>query len=290
MAEIEYVNETHQYLLDGVIIPSVSKLTAYALNEDFSNIPADVLEKASNFGTEIHGRIELYERMGIETDDDYFTIQNWKRIKEEYKIQVIDTEQIVYTDEYAGRYDILAFVDDEISLIDIKTNRNYPKDHLECQLGFYKNAKQEVQKCYCLWLDKPKKEWHFRKVDEYKPDLVNQIVFGFKNGLPSPVNVFQMVNINAYTPVELSKIKQFYALKKEIEIIEQNIKDNAVQYMEENDMDVWEDENFRVKYTAPRTDKTVDTEKLKADGLYQKYLKDKPVSASVRITQKWQKA
>ncbi len=287
---IEFIEDTHQYLLDGQLIPSVSELVRYALNEDLSNVPEDVLKKASEFGTSKHDLIEDYELSGLEEDDEIGTIAQWKAIKELNNIQIIDSEKIIYTDDYAGRYDLLAFVDDEIALIDIKTNRVYPKDHLECQLGFYKYALKDVKKCYCLWLNKSKGEWEFKKVDEFNPDVIKQIIFGFKHDLPTPVIDLSVMNINAYTLQELNTIKAFYDLKQKVEIIEANIKEKVVQYMKENNLTKWEDDNFKISLIDSRIDKTVDVNKMKADGIYEDYLKDKVVKESVRITEKWQKA
>ena len=285
--EIRFDNDTHQYFLDGVNIPSVSALTKYALNEDFSNVPPEVLKQASDFGSGIHELLQIYEETGNEVEEEYKTIESWKKTKEQYKIETIAMENIVYTDDYAGRYDTLAFVNDELCLIDFKTNRVYPKEHLEVQMGLYKNAMNDVKKCYCFWLDKAKKEWHFRLVNEITKEECDEIVEGFKNGLPAPSRQNDLVSITSYSPTQIEKLKAFYDLKKEVDEFEKMVKEVAMQKMTENDLDSIEDEYFKFTRVNGYETTQVDTKKLKDDGIYEKYSKPKKVSPSVRVTLKW---
>ena len=287
--QIKFEENTHKYFLDGVNIPSVSALTKYALSEDFSNIPEDVLKKASDFGTEIHELLEFYEVTGNEVEDEYKTIESWKACKEANKIETISMEKIIFTDDYAGRYDTLAFVNNELALIDFKTNRSYPKEHLEVQMGLYANAMKNVKRCYCFWLDKGKKEWHFREVNAITPEECNEIVFNYKNGYPAPARVNALVSITAYSPTQIEKLKKFYELKKEVEEFEKMVKEVAEQKMEENDLDSIEDENFKFTRVAGYETTTVDTKKMKDDGIYEQYSKPKKVKPSVRVTLKWLK-
>ena len=59
--------------------------------------------------------------------------------------------------------------------------------------------------------------------------------------------------------------------------------------MEENDLDSIEDENFKFTRVAGYETTTVDTKKMKDDGIYDKYSKPKKVKPSVRVTLKWLK-
>lgn len=290
MAEIRFEESTHKYYLDEVQIPSVSALTKYALNEDFSNVPQDVLKQASDFGSDIHELLQFYEETGNEVEEEYKTIESWKKTKEQYHIETIAMENIVYTNDYAGRYDTLAFVNDELCLIDFKTNRNYPKEHLEVQMGLYKNAMADVKKCYCFWLDKAKKEWHFREVNEITKEECDEIVNNYKNGLPAPLRQNALVSITAYSPAQIEKLKNFYELKKEVDEFEKMVKEVAMQKMVENDLDSIEDDYFKFTKVDGYETTTVDTKKLKEDGIYDQYSKPKKVSPSVRVTLKWLKA
>lgn len=79
------------------------------------------------------------------------------------------------------------------------------------------------------------------------------------------------------------KLRSFMKLKKEIEGIEQDLKKLALTYMQDNDLLELDSEVMKIKYVAPFTRKSVDTEKLKEHGLYEDYSKETAVSPSVRI-------
>ena len=79
------------------------------------------------------------------------------------------------------------------------------------------------------------------------------------------------------------KLRSFMKLKKEIEGIEQDLKKLALTYMQDNDFLELDSEVMKIKYVAPFTRKSVDTEKLKEHGLYDEYSKETTVSPSVRI-------
>ena len=80
------------------------------------------------------------------------------------------------------------------------------------------------------------------------------------------------------------KLRNFMKLKKEIERTEKELKERALEYMEENDKDELDSEVMKIKYVKAFTRKSVDTEKLKEHGLYDEYTKETDVKPSVRIT------
>ena len=51
MAIIEFIEETHTYLLDGVIIPSVSEIIS---DDTYASIPPHILQFAATRGKAIH--------------------------------------------------------------------------------------------------------------------------------------------------------------------------------------------------------------------------------------------
>ena len=66
---LEYIDETHTYLYDGVILPSITQLLKKKFGGKYDGIPKATLEKAAERGTAIHKAIEEYEVRGIETED-----------------------------------------------------------------------------------------------------------------------------------------------------------------------------------------------------------------------------
>lgn len=163
---IEFIEDEHIYLNDGVIVPSVSQLVKYATGEDFSNIPYQTLKNACDFGSDIHLAIQMYltdvkdKEFQDPWDDPYrrLAFKEFKRLyAEEIDKDNVLCEQITsYKGRYVGTYDCLS----NTTLIDFKTNTNINIPHLEWQLGLYKLALeslgQEVKKTMCLWLPKRK--------------------------------------------------------------------------------------------------------------------------------------
>lgn len=158
--EVEFIEQTHQYLVGGVLVPSVSEILRFIFPNKYKDVPHRVLEEKALFGTHIHEAIEAYEK-GKEprlTDMERVTFNQYLRLKKEYQIKPITTEEIVhYEDRFAGRLDMTAYVLDEESLIDAKTTEKLDREMVEWQLGFYQFGKGKIfKRHYCLWL--PKKE------------------------------------------------------------------------------------------------------------------------------------
>ena len=57
---VEFIPETHQYLVDGILTPCVSNILAYKFN-DYGTVSQEILQRASERGTQLHEAIESYE-------------------------------------------------------------------------------------------------------------------------------------------------------------------------------------------------------------------------------------
>lgn len=82
----------------------------------------------------------------------------------------------------------------------------------------------------------------------------------------------------------VGKIIQLYTLKAELEMIEKELKEQAKEYIEQHDGKPIIVDGLAITYKKATTRKSVDTDKLKADGKYEIYLKEIPVKASVSIS------
>lgn len=157
---IEYIDEIHRYLADGVIIPSVSELVNFATGDDYSNIPPHILKSACDFGTDIHEAIEQFFINGVVTEfkEPYrkLAFEEFLKLYDEVITNPMCETKIDYNERYAGRIDCLS----ETTLIDFKTNTNINIPHLEWQLGLYKMALESkgytINETKCLWLPKRK--------------------------------------------------------------------------------------------------------------------------------------
>ena len=159
---IEYLDDIHTYLINGVIVPSVSSLVNFANPKDFSQIPQYILDQAREYGTAQHEGIYKFLTTGEITEYEDERLNNglmeFMRLKDEYISNAFGAEVMVgYKGRYAGRFDLLS----QGTLIDYKTNYKPDIESLEWQMGFYKLAIRDtldlaVIKCMCLWLPKGK--------------------------------------------------------------------------------------------------------------------------------------
>lgn len=156
--EIEFLENGHLYLRNGIIVPSVSEILRFIFPDKYSGIPQHILESKAEFGTHIHEAIEDYEadRELRLTPLEEITFNQYLKLKDEYEIDPIVQEEIIsYEYEYCGRLDMIAYVKGIESLIDVKTTSKLDYESLAWQLGMYQLGKGKTYaKSYCLWLPK----------------------------------------------------------------------------------------------------------------------------------------
>ena len=157
--KIEYLDEEHIYLCNGVIIPSVSQILHLVFPDKYKNVNKQILNAKAKYGTELHNYIEQYENGVITQKLNYIqeaSFNQYLRLKTKFNIEVIEQEKIVnYKNIYAGRYDMIANVNGSYSLCDIKTTAELDKEYLSWQLSFYEYAsKKKFEKLYAIWLPK----------------------------------------------------------------------------------------------------------------------------------------
>ena len=159
---LEYIEETHQYLYNGILIPSVSGiLHKYLFKDKYKDIPKNILNAKAEYGSILHKAIEDLENFKeYKTTSIYqkLSIEQYLDLKIKHKILVTKQEEMVcYKGIYAGRFDMIANVNGENSLIDIKTTAELDLEYLSWQLSLYELAYgKRFKKLYALWL--PKKE------------------------------------------------------------------------------------------------------------------------------------
>lgn len=146
---VEYIDETHTYLVDGIILPSITQILKIKFGNKYNNVSQEVLQRASELGTATHKAIEDYCKLGIETDCK--ELRNFKFLQKQFNFEVIDNEvPIILFNENkpvaCGRLD-LVLSDEEIGLMlgDIKRTSVLDKEYLAYQLNLYKIG---YEQCY----------------------------------------------------------------------------------------------------------------------------------------------
>ena len=146
---LEYIDEQHIYLIDGIIVPSVTQILQQALGNGYDSVPKDVLEQAARKGTQMHEDIERFCKTGEEVPTP--ELRNFKFLKKAYKFGVIDNEVPVILYHYedpvaAGRMDMLIQMNGELGIADLKRQSTVDKTRLAYQLNLYRLAYQQSYK------------------------------------------------------------------------------------------------------------------------------------------------
>lgn len=140
---LEYDDENHVYIVDGVIVPSVTQILGAKFGNKYANVNRSTLERAANRGTEIHKAIEMYCRTGA--DAQLKELRNFRFLKTYYGLDIQENEVPVIlsledTPIAAGRLDLVFEIYGEMAIADIKTTSVLDKDYLAYQLNLYRLA------------------------------------------------------------------------------------------------------------------------------------------------------
>lgn len=152
---LEYLDDTHTYLVDGVIVPSVTQILKIRFGGKYSHVSRAVLNRAAQRGTEVHQAIQDWCETGKESD--LLELRNFKFLQKRYGFEVMENETpvILWRDGVpvaAGRLDlVLRDSEGRIGGGDIKRTSTLDKEYLAYQLNLYRIA---YEQCYGI-------EWEF---------------------------------------------------------------------------------------------------------------------------------
>lgn len=151
---LEFDEETHTYIADGIIVPSVTQIMQVKFGGKYNAVNRDVLQRAAERGTAIHRAIENLCKQ--EQYTEYKEVRNFLFLKKRYKFNVTSNEIPIiifdgYTPIFAGRVDlILQDYDGRFGIGDIKTTSVLDKHYLAYQLNMYRIG---VQQSYDTTID-----------------------------------------------------------------------------------------------------------------------------------------
>ena len=163
---IEFLEEPHLYLKDGVLVKSVTQILQLIFPDKYKDVDKIILNNKAKFGTEGHSIIEHLDVsdieeaknqvLNIQNKDLQICIREYLRLVERHEIEPLDHElKVSYKYLYAGTLDLIANVNGVESLCDIKFTAELDKEYLSWQLGMYALALgKEFEEYYCVWLPK----------------------------------------------------------------------------------------------------------------------------------------
>ena len=113
---LEFIEESHTYLYEGVIIPSVSEILHFIFPNKYKDVDKEILNKKALYGSKVHEAIECLEQdktLPKLDQNQEFSLYQYKRLKDKFSIKVISQDQMInYNDDYAGRFDMIVEVND----------------------------------------------------------------------------------------------------------------------------------------------------------------------------------
>ena len=138
---LEFFPETHTYLYDGLMLPSVTQILGVKYRNDYANVPPAVLNNAAQRGTEVHKAIENFNVSDY--DDGSEAVRNFKFLQKQYGFEVLDSELpiVIFKDDFpiaCGRLDMTMLIDGQIGIADIKTVSSLNKEKIAYQLNLYR--------------------------------------------------------------------------------------------------------------------------------------------------------
>lgn len=139
---LEYIDDEHLYIVNGIIVPSVTEILKVKFGNKYANVDSEVLKRAANAGTQVHEMIELYCKTGI-VDDDCEEVRNFDFLKKHYGFDIQRSEAPVIlfydgTPIAAGRFDLELSMDGKTGGGDIKRTSTLDKEYLTYQLNLYR--------------------------------------------------------------------------------------------------------------------------------------------------------
>lgn len=188
--DIEFIEDGHLYLVDGVITPSITQLLKYKFGGMYDFVNPKTLSEAAKKGTAVHKAIEEYEKEGKESD--YEELRSYKLLKDLYKWKTLENELPVVLDidgevMGVGTLDLLVEIDGKLGIGDIKRTATLNKEYVAYQLNLYRMAyestfEKPIDFLFALHLRDDKRKYHKIPINE---DLAREFLDEARNEVNS---------------------------------------------------------------------------------------------------------
>ena len=131
-----------------MIVPSITQILKIKFKNKYNGVNQEVLNKASQRGTEVHEAIEKLCKTG--EAEEIKEVKNFIFLQKQYKFNILDNEVpiILFKEGVpvgAGRLDLVLEENNELGLGDIKRTSVLDKEYLAYQLNLYRIG---YQQCY----------------------------------------------------------------------------------------------------------------------------------------------
>jgi hypothetical protein len=144
LPELTFEEKRHIYKLNGIEIPSVSKVMEPLSSNEYGAVDSTTMKMAAYRGTTVHQAIENYLLFGIEDivpeyAGFFVAFRSWYSKK---KPQEINAENRIYHKimRYGGTVDLTCRIGDKLCCVDFKTSSQIIEKLARVQLEAYSRA------------------------------------------------------------------------------------------------------------------------------------------------------
>lgn len=282
------VDENGKKLHDLVSVTQLLK--KHNISPDYSMVDEETLNAKAERGTIIHEELQNY----IEKGEIGFTneLQQFILQAKEKLITPLKSEFIVFNDEIAGTVDVSGVMGaNKLPFIgDFKTTTTLHKNAVVWQLSLY--AYLQEDEVYEKYLAIHFPDENTCKIIELQPIPVSEIEELLR--CESNCEIYQpktleLTSTDTEKIVQVqSELKALDCKKKELEKVEEELKQQLISKMEETGVKSIDNDYFKITYVAPSQREIIDSARLKREKpeIAIEYTKTSLTKASVRITLK----
>lgn len=168
--EVEYYEDGHIYLVDGVRLPSITGMLRMRFGGKYAGVSPETLRRAADRGTQVHAAIEAWVKTGAEADLPELrgfkwltTHAGWTPIRSEVPLVLCDQRGEAIA---CGRCDLVMRKGADLCGADIKRTSTFDREYVAAQLNLYRIAYrqswgEEWTRLYGLHL----REWMRRLIE-----------------------------------------------------------------------------------------------------------------------------
>lgn len=285
-SQVLFDSTNHTYTLNGKQLSGITSLLDRQLFKDkYSGIPDAILRKAAERGTYIHQSCELADE-GFTTDCQ--EAMNYLNLKSKYNLRIEESEYLVSDNEhYASCIDkVYRYDDNTFFLGDIKTTYKLNKEYVMWQLSIYayffekQNPGAKVASIFAIWL---RGDTHqLVELDRVPDEKVERLLYCDSHGLPYESQDETLpILFNEMEGLIIDTETQLKALTEQKKALSEGIMKAMVKY----GIFSWKGDKVAITRKTASTRKSFDKDAFEKDypGVYDKYVKETPVSESILI-------
>lgn len=147
MADLEFIEKGHIYMLNGRRVPCVSDLCRFISREIYRDAPPWQLELAADRGTAVHAATQKLDETGTVSIEESYApyLQAYAAFLRDCTPQWQLIEKPLYSeaDDFAGTIDRYGILSGQNTLVDIKTTYTVYKPLCGATLNLYRRLLEE---------------------------------------------------------------------------------------------------------------------------------------------------